>query len=749
MLLKPKRLSTAVIIPLLLAGVLTLVSVTFLLNRHLTHLTVRLNTAFLAQKVKTTYYFCETALGKLIVTNSMVQPDKVTAQKDLTIFEIESFLLSEGLDGCVMQGETVLFSTVDISHLPELKEDKGKVTIETPTGTYYGISQYFPVWQWRLIVFMPESSYWATKKENNLFLGTIVALCLTCLLFAFFILRFGLLKPINILLAELHEHGRITYHTGTEELDMLSDAVNKAIDSLGESRRKLAESETKLSNILQNSTDFAIIATNLEDRIILFNPMAEKLLGCPAEKALNESVLKIHTREAVFLEKFEQAMTEIKDAGKYEFDLESDGKEDRKIVAHAIITPMRDDHGNHCGYVFIARDVTEIKNAENQLRQSQKMQAIGTLAGGVAHDFNNILGAILGYTELALLGLPADSARYQYLTSVKKAGSRAKNLVRQILAFSRQGEAQLKSVEIAPVIKEALKLLRASIPSTIKIQQDVCPEPCKIMADPTEIHQVAMNLCTNAFHAMESKGGVLTVTLATEEITSEATTESDDLQTGRYLKIMVGDTGHGMDKTTQEQIFEPFYTTKEKERGTGMGLAVVHGIVTRCNGVIRVWSEPGKGARFELYFPVVDTEPGGMKTDAVVSLPTGVERILLVDDEPELTAMGERMLAYLGYTVSSYTDSRKALDDFRAAPDDFDLLITDQTMPIMTGSDLGEEALKIRAGMPVIICTGYSAELTEKKAKEIGMSAYLWKPLTIHQLAETVRRVLDEDSGRS
>ena len=392
--------------------------------------------------------------------------------------------------------------------------------------------------------------------------------------------------------------------------------------------------------------------------------------------------------------------------------------------------------------------IEQIKAAEaerlglvTQLQQAQKMEAIGALAGGIAHDFNNILSAILGYTELGLSHALEDPTIRHYLEQILGAGLRAKDLVQQILTFSRQCEKEVSPVRISTVAKEALKLLRASLPSTIEIRQNIQSD-LVIMADPTNIHQVIMNLCTNAAHSMRKKGGILEISVTDAIVDSEFAKDHAGLVPGSYLKLVVSDTGQGMSKFIQDRIFDPFFTTKKKGEGTGLGLSVVHGIIKALNGHIIVNSTPGKGASFEILLPA-SFQSGAEEAREQELLPTGKEHILLVDDERMLVAVNTNILESLGYEVTGVTDALEALEMFRSQPDRFDIVITDMTMPQMTGDILAKALLKIRPELPVILCTGFSSSLNTKNLADTGIRALLYKPVLKRQIAETIRRTLD------
>jgi PAS domain S-box-containing protein len=409
--------------------------------------------------------------------------------------------------------------------------------------------------------------------------------------------------------------------------------------------------------------------------------------------------------------------------------------------------PLR--YGNDDCLVSVAKDITAVKGSqeekarlEAQLRQAQKMEAIGTLAGGISHDFNNILAAMMGYTELVLLNQPEGTRVHHYLDEILKAGERAKNLVSQILAFSRQSESERKPIQLRPIVKESLKLLRASLPATIEIRQDIGTDEAVVLADPTQIHQIIMNLCTNAAQAMRENGGILEVSLHQVQTDQDLCAAHPDLRPGPCVALTVGDTGCGMTPEVLDRIFEPYFTTKEKGEGTGLGLAVVHGIVTGYGGVISVNTEPARGSVFKIYLPAVETAPPQTHRDE--KLQSGRERILFVDDEPSLVEIGRDMLQHLGYEVVTFSSSIEALDAFRARPDRFDLVITDMTMPQMTGEHLAQALIETRPDLPVILCTGYTERITEEMASALGIKGFLLKPLSAHDLAKKIRDILDK-----
>ncbi|MEN8143302.1 MAG: ATP-binding protein, partial [Thermodesulfobacteriota bacterium] len=403
-------------------------------------------------------------------------------------------------------------------------------------------------------------------------------------------------------------------------------------------------------------------------------------------------------------------------------------------------SPVFEKDGKIKYLVHVAKDITEQKKLEEELFQSHKMEAIGTLAGGIAHDFNNILSAIIGYCELTLMELPENSSTRDNVDQIYKAGTRATELVRQILSFSRKNNQKLKPFAPSSIIKEALKLMRASLPTTIAIKTEIDPDCGKILADPTNLHQIMVNLCTNALHAIENEKGEILIKLARQLLTAEEIGGQISVQPGAFVVLTVSDTGCGMDEATVKRIFEPYFTTKGHGRGTGMGLSVVHGIMQSYGGMIKVASEPGKGTSFNLYFPanednIVITEgPAG----ATESLPRGDERIMVVDDEEAILKMLQIFLGSLDYQVITKVSGIEALETFQENPESFDLILTDQTMPIMTGLDLSKEMMEIRPDIPIILCSGYSSVVTEEVAKEIGIKRFAKKPVDVKALAVMV-----------
>jgi len=484
------------------------------------------------------------------------------------------------------------------------------------------------------------------------------------------------------------------------------------------------------------------------------NEAYEKLWGFPASHTVNKfNVLK--SKEVVetgLIEYVNRAYAgEAVKVPEYKFDStgETEGKgKGRTRWLTTKIYPLKNSIGKVKNIVITHEDISEIKFAEEernrlewQLRQSHKMEAIGTLAGGIAHDFNNILAAILGYAEMANDDISDLSPAKFEVEQILKAGSRAKDLIKHILSFSRKESHERVPVEISLIVQESLKLLRASIPTTIRIDEKIDTDCGNIMAETTQIHQVMINLCTNAAQSMDKEGGVLEVELASVQLSADDLITEPSLKPGLYIKLSVKDNGIGIDQKYLDKIFDPYFTTKEVGQGSGIGLAVVAGIVKSHEGMITVNSNPGEGTTFHVYLPRIEAQIKEKKDDTV-NLPTGHESILFVDDEEIIVEMTKQRLERLGYQVQTKNNSVEALELFRSQPDAFDIVISDQTMPELTGDELAKKIMEIRPDIPIIICSGYSSKIDAEQAKLIGISAFIMKPVDKTELANTIKQVL-------
>ena len=408
----------------------------------------------------------------------------------------------------------------------------------------------------------------------------------------------------------------------------------------------------------------------------------------------------------------------------------------------ATISPVKDKYNTITNFVAVKEDITELKHTEESLRQAQKLESIGTLAGGIAHDFNNVLGGIMGYTEMSLQYTEKDSKLQRNLFKVLKATERAKHLIDQILTFSRKTTSKKTITSIRPLIKEALDLLRASIPSSIIIEFDLDKNAKPVLADPTKIHEVLLNLATNAVHAMDRKG-TMTIHLFGARLDHTLYGQTGEILPGEYTVIEVRDTGCGMDPMTLSRAFEPFFTTKAVDEGTGMGLSVVLGVIRSLGGNIQVKSDVGKGTTFKLYLPVAEEAVSVVDRDDALLEVHGTERILFVDDEQMLVEMAKDILTPLGYSVIGMSDSIEALKFIRENKNNLDLLVTDQTMPNMTGMELAKETLKTIKDFPIILCTGFSSELNPERAAAIGVRQLLMKPYRADEMGKTIRKIFD------
>ncbi len=503
------------------------------------------------------------------------------------------------------------------------------------------------------------------------------------------------------------------------------------ITEIKEISRALQESETKYRSMMDSMKDAAYICSS-DFRIEYSNPAMIKRIGRDAFGEICHKAIYGMDEKCSWC-----TMDKIGELKCIEYEMADPRTGHAYLVSNSPITHPDGEISN----LTVFRDISEIKIIEENLRQSQKMESIGTLAGGIAHDFNNILGIIIGNTELAMEDVPKWNPSYDNLEEIKTAGLRAKNIVRQILSFSRKSDQSLQPIEIASVIKDSLKFLRSTIPTTIEIQQVILTQGEMILADPTQINQIMMNLCINASHAMEQTGGILTVNVENIILDDTSTKDYPGLSSGQHVKIMVKDTGPGISPEIIKRIFDPYFTTKELGKGSGMGLAVVQGIVQNHNGAIQVESKPGKGAVFSALFPVVENR-SKIVVETTEDSFHGTETILFVDDEAPIVKLCMRMLEGLGYKVETEMNPARALDLFKSKPDRFDLVITDMTMPQMTGVKFAEEIMKIRSDIPVIICTGYSSLINEERAKLLGIAAYVMKPIMKTEMSKTIRKVL-------
>jgi len=526
--------------------------------------------------------------------------------------------------------------------------------------------------------------------------------------------------------------------------DLISGLVFTALDITARkaAEEALQQSEERYRTLVEHTLDGYFICDMPSGKFLFLNQRGCAMFGYDMEEGLGLAiwdVISTKDHRAVSDRIKGRLKGKALDHKRHTYSaLRKDGSTFRA----EILTSMVNYQGKRA-IQGVIRDITEHERLQAQLQQTQRIDAIGTLAGGIAHDFNNILGIIVGNCDLAEMEIPNRSTAKHNLEEIRRACLRAKDMVMQILTFSRKTDHDMKPVPISSVIKESLKLMRASIPTTIEIHHSISEDTDTILGDATQINQVLINLCTNASHAMRKNGGTLDVRLKNVRVHPGDAEKIHDLKAGKYVMLTVRDTGHGISPDIKDKIFDPYFTTKEVGEGSGMGLAVVHGIVSALGGAISMESHPNRGTTFQVYFTSYEGETAS-EEKTPLSVPGGHGRVLLVDDEEAIVELERTMLERLGYSVEAKTSSLDALDAFKSNPDLFDVVITDQTMPHMTGKTLAGEMISLRNDIPVILCTGYSEMINEEEAKAIGIREYASKPLAMNELASLVRKVLNE-----
>ncbi|MCK9361986.1 MAG: transporter substrate-binding domain-containing protein [Syntrophales bacterium] len=541
--------------------------------------------------------------------------------------------------------------------------------------------------------------------------------------------RQGEIRNVQITAQIVDVHGQPIYHCIWRDIT---------------DRKRAEEKNLRLAAAIEQSGE-TVLMTDLAGIIQYVNPAFERITGYTRQEAMgkNPRILKSGRQDGDFYKDLWENLS----AGRtWKGRFVNRKKSGDLYDEDATISPVRNLAGEITHYVAVKRDITEQLKTERQLLQAQKMEAIGTMSGGIAHDFNNILGAISGYTELSLAKIPPESRIKYYLEQIQTSTQRAVNLVRQILEFSRLTEKERKPVSLLPLIKETVKMLREIIPATIEIRLNARIDADTVLGDATQIYQILMNLCTNAYQSMKEKGGLLEIDLLGTEAGEDIEDMIQGLKPGPYVEIIVRDTGEGIDPLIRKRIFDPFFTTKKIGEGTGLGLSVVHGIVRSYGGKITVESQVGAGSAFHVYLPLLFENPEAALGEVDQPGREGTGRILLVDDEEMLVNVTKEMLEERGYTVTAGTDSVLALEAFRAHPEDFDLVITDQTMPVMTGLDLARALISIRPDIPIILCTGFLDSAFEEKATEAKIREVVLKPVKIRRLIASIHGLLAPSS---
>jgi PAS domain S-box-containing protein len=631
--------------------------------------------------------------------------------------------------------------------------DYGINMFEMEGDSFIGSSSTISQNDWIVVV-----SQYKEKAFKPLF--NLIAILITCFLI---VVTFSLLwsrsvtKTLMYPLKQLQDqikkisHGNYVVDMPLQvysEMESMAGHFREMASTIKERENVIAISEERFRSIFNSITD-AIVMVDSERTIIMVNPAFTRIFGYTADETLGKNSSFLYADPEMY--KLQGELRYNKDVviDKSVYEINFKRKDGTFFPTENSGVHVKKPNGELTGFLAVIRDITEKKKEHNQkidmekrLKQAQKMEAIGTLAGGIAHDFNNILSIIIGYTDILMFGFTTQSEEGQNLQNILDAGNRAKELVQQILSFSRQAQVEKIALKPQPIIRELMKMIRSSIPTTIEIKEDIVKDCGTVLADPTQLHQVLMNLCTNAFSAMENRVGTLSISL---KVAKSVPPELEDFERlgKKFVELSVSDTGHGIDLNIIDKIFDPFFTTKDKGKGTGMGLATTYGIVKGCGGTITVESVPDIKTAFTIYLPQSDEDEKNDLSLEESPLEHGDERILFVDDEEILAEMGGRMLGKLGYDVTVKKSSIGALSTFLYDPNKYDLIITDQTMPEMTGLDMSKNMLQERPDIPIILCTGYSTMVNEEVAKSHGIKGFILKPVSMTSISKLIRKIID------
>ncbi|MFH1877299.1 MAG: PAS domain S-box protein [Candidatus Omnitrophota bacterium] len=620
---------------------------------------------------------------------------------------------------------------------------------------------------WTLITIVPQKEvFLPVEKLRNRIIMVAVAGVFIAGILAFFVAR-GITNPVLELarVTDLIAKGDLSQKAdiaSNDEIGVLAKSFNKMTAKLNisiESRdneiseRKKVEEKLRIFKTISDRANYGTAMFDLKGDILYVNDTFAAMHGYTIRELVGRRISVLHTEDQ--MEKVRSLADRMRKGEDFSDEEVWRKKRDGKIFPTRMNgTVIKDASDKPVFFSTTAIDITESKKAEmesarleKQLRDAQKMRTIGTMAGGIAHDFNNILAIIFGYTDILKRDALPGSRMEANLKELNIAANDAKNLVKHLLTFSRETKLEYKAVKLDVIIDESLNMLKPSIADNIRIKKNIDPRCGLVLADPTQMRQVLTNLITNSLHAMIEKGGVLEISLGMVEMSENLVKTHPGLKEGTYVRLIVGDTGHGMDQATKERIFEPFFTTKRAKtgpRGSGLGLSVVHGIVGGHGGEIKVYTEPGKGASFHVYLPRYNKEiQGDAESPIEAEIPGGSERVLFVDDEEKITIMAKEMLEGLGYSVFTYTSGADALDAFTKDPAAFDIIITDQTMPRMTGTQFAVEIRKIRPEIPIILTTGFSETVSAENFREYGIQDYLMKPLVTEDFTIAIRRLID------
>lgn len=625
-----------------------------------------------------------------------------------------------------------------------VKEDAQPTVVRTIALVHHGL----PVGQ----VMISLAYDYLTRLNRQLFWSFALIILInlvTLVLLTGILLRMSLKRPLIRLNEIVGSYAAGEYHPSMQDVSHIE--LQPLVGTLEQMGRKIEQqmsairkAEKKYRSIFENALE-GIYQSTPEGQIISANPAFAQILGYDSADHLIKGTFNIaeqHWLKANERQDFVRKL--VKGGTVTAFETRMVRRDGQHIWVLVNGRPVHDASGNLLHLEGMVQDITEKVRLENQIRQTQKMEAIGTLAGGIAHDFNNMLGVIIGCTELAMDGMPNNSKAAADMERVLDAGLRAKALVRQILTFSRQSETEFKPLILTSFLKEVIKFLQTTLPASIEMRLSPSPNNCTVLADPTQLQQVLMNFCTNSAHALSPKGGIIDISLSEQTITSPDNETTTDLAPGLYVNLTVQDNGPGIEQEHIHRVFDPFFTTKKVGEGSGLGLAVVHGIVKSHGGTVCAESKPGQGTIMEVLLPSLDHPGFESAPESTKVAPEGTEEIFLVEDEPVLSDILSRILSGLGYHVGQFTNAAEAWDYFKGNSDRFDVVLLDHNMPVISGIELAARINRLQPDLPIILFTGMNIDLLRQDAEKAGVQTLINKPLNRIELALTIRKVLDE-----